>query len=108
MVEYISGPINSTMVKKEMLRHATAKSVVNPKMPALRKPIEACVITSCHLRGTKRASTQTPGWYVGLVGGYHSARRPALCRDGAVSGLFAELAHPANAGSPGVGLFPPT
>jgi len=51
------------------------------------------VITSCHLRGTKRAWTRTPEWYVGLLGGTISARRPALCRDGAVSGLFAELAR---------------
>jgi hypothetical protein len=77
-----------------MLRHAIAKSMVNTKYRLYENPLRgACVITSCHQRATKRAWTRTRDGMSDFWARYHSARRPALCRGGAVSGLFAELAR---------------
>jgi hypothetical protein len=93
MIEYISVHTNSIMVKKEMPRHAIAKSMVNTKYRLYEKPVEACMITSCHQHGTKRAWTRTRDGVSDFWARYHSTRCPALDRGGAVSGLFAELAR---------------
>ena len=54
------------------------------------------MITSCHQRGTKTRLDLDPDGIWDCWARYVvpcSARRPALCRSGAVSGLFAELAR---------------